>query len=179
MTLLFLNLALDCPQQVDPHPGNVLIMPDNRLGLLDYGMVSRITDEERLMIATTIIALAERNKTEVARIYTDAGYRASWKRGPISDTNILHRFASFHLDRLDLSPVTTEDNERIDILHILHSVVEKRLPTWVEKSRRMGSLMLGTASQAARPISLSHEWGTMARQVVAQAELRKQSGDRT
>lgn len=150
-------------------------MPDNRLGLLDYGMVSRVSNDERKLIASTVVALAERNKTEVARIYTASGYRAAWKEGPISDTNILHRFASFHFDRLDLSPVITETNERIDILHMLHSVVEKGLPTWIEKARRMGALMLGTASHAARPMSLSHEWGSMAKQVLAQTERRESS----
>ena len=31
----------------DPHPGNLLGLPDNRLGLLDFGLTKRITDDFR------------------------------------------------------------------------------------------------------------------------------------
>ena len=31
---------------VDPHPGNLLILPENRIGLLDFGMVDELTAEE-------------------------------------------------------------------------------------------------------------------------------------
>lgn len=29
----------------DPHPGNVLLMPDGRLGLVDYGQVKEIPND--------------------------------------------------------------------------------------------------------------------------------------
>ena len=32
----------------DPHPGNILIIPDGKICLLDYGMVSRLTFEEKM-----------------------------------------------------------------------------------------------------------------------------------
>merc|ERR1740138_1240959 len=35
----------------DPHAGNVLLLPDGRLGLLDYGAVMRLTIEQRTSIA--------------------------------------------------------------------------------------------------------------------------------
>ena len=31
----------------DPHPGNILLMPDGRLGLIDFGQVREITNSER------------------------------------------------------------------------------------------------------------------------------------
>ena len=155
-------------------------MPDGRLGLLDYGMVGRITDAERLQIAMTILALASNHKTKVVRLYTEAGYQAFWKPSGdrITDETILHRLASLNLDRLDLSPImvppttvtssSVSTPQRMDIVQVLGSVVERHLPPWIEKSRRMGALLLGSALQAARPMSLSHEWKSMARQVVAQ-----------
>ncbi len=30
----------------DPHPGNVLLLPDGRLGLIDFGQCKRLTDEQ-------------------------------------------------------------------------------------------------------------------------------------
>jgi len=136
-------------------------------------MVGRLTDEERRRIAAVVVALAKKDKKEVVRLYREGGYTASWREGPISDVNILHRFASFHLDTLNLSPVITEDRRSIDILHILHSAVEHAIPQWVEVCRRMGSLMLGAAAQAARPMSLSHEWRRIAKQALREFDARE------
>lgn len=52
----------------DPHPGNVLLMPDGRLGLIDYGQVKRMTVSDRIMYAKLIIALSRDDRDEVVRI---------------------------------------------------------------------------------------------------------------
>ena len=36
------QLLLDGVYNADPHPGNVLLLPDGTLGLIDYGMVGRL-----------------------------------------------------------------------------------------------------------------------------------------
>lgn len=41
----------------DPHPGNVIILPNGALGLLDFGMVGRLSPEIRYHLASMIIAL--------------------------------------------------------------------------------------------------------------------------
>jgi len=53
----------------DPHPGNVLLMEDGRLGLIDYGQVKRIAPETRVTYAKLIIALCEDNKDDIIRIW--------------------------------------------------------------------------------------------------------------
>lgn len=45
----------------DPHPGNILILPDQRLGLLDFGMVGRIDDRLREAIEEMLLAVASRD----------------------------------------------------------------------------------------------------------------------
>lgn len=159
----------------DPHPGNVLVLPDGRLGLLDYGMVSRLSESDRLNVAQTVVALATKNKTEAARIYRDGGYEAAWKDGPIEDVDMLHRFATFHFDRVDLSPVTINGEQR-DIMKILETTRETRLPPWIEQGRRLGGLLIGTASQAARPISLSKEWKSIALEATKKPKQRQKVG---
>lgn len=141
-------------------------MPDGRLGLLDYGMVGRLNKEERRRIAATVIALSKKDKEEVVRLYQEGGYSAYWAEGWITDTNILHRFAGFHLDKVDFSPVTTEEQRSICIIEILKSTVEHQTPHWVEKCRRSTAILMGTALQAARPLSLSKEWYHIAKQTV-------------
>jgi predicted unusual protein kinase regulating ubiquinone biosynthesis (AarF/ABC1/UbiB family) len=55
----------------DPHPGNVLLTPDGRLGLIDLGMVARVTPEMRDRLLRLLLALGEGRGEEVARIAID------------------------------------------------------------------------------------------------------------
>lgn len=171
-----LQMIKDGVFNLDCHPGNVLILPDGRLGLLDYGMVGRMEEEDRMKLAETVVALSRKDKEEVARIYTDAGYRASWKEGNVTDANILHRFASFHFDRIDLSdiplisPKDGKERRNVPVVEILRTTRERSIPFWIEDGRRLGGLLIGTASQAARPISLANEW----KQIAAQVTRNKQ-----
>jgi ubiquinone biosynthesis protein len=41
----------------DPHPGNVLVLTDNQIGLLDFGMVGRIDDRLRETIEEMLLAV--------------------------------------------------------------------------------------------------------------------------
>jgi ubiquinone biosynthesis protein len=45
----------------DPHPGNLIVEPDGRLGLIDFGMVYTVDDEVRWHLATSIKAILDRN----------------------------------------------------------------------------------------------------------------------
>jgi ubiquinone biosynthesis protein len=45
----------------DPHPGNLFVEPDGRLGLIDFGMVSVVDDEVRWHLVNTLKAILERN----------------------------------------------------------------------------------------------------------------------
>jgi ubiquinone biosynthesis protein len=42
----------------DPHPGNVFYLPGNRIAMIDFGMVGRLTDERRNQIVNLLAALA-------------------------------------------------------------------------------------------------------------------------
>lgn len=51
----------------DPHPGNVLVTPDNRLALLDIGMVARLAPAYRERLVKLFLALADSRPDEVTR----------------------------------------------------------------------------------------------------------------
>ena len=58
----------------DPHPGNILITPDGRLCLLDWGMVGQLTRRMRSFLADLFEAAAANN---VERLVAIAGAMAS------------------------------------------------------------------------------------------------------
>ena len=129
----------------------VLIMPDGRLGLLDYGMIGRFDEFERQNAVDIVLALADGKVEETASIYTSSGYKAKIKAfsGVLDDPAILHRFATFHWDRIDLSPVTwSRTGKTQDIFTILNGVVEPSVPKWIEDGRRLGALMMGPHIQS-------------------------------
>jgi ubiquinone biosynthesis protein len=45
----------------DPHPGNLFVEPDGRLGLVDFGMVCMVDDEVRWRLANAVKAILDRN----------------------------------------------------------------------------------------------------------------------
>ncbi len=57
----------------DPHPGNVLVLPGNRLALLDFGLVGRLTRAQQEALVTLIVAVALRDADTVARILNRIG----------------------------------------------------------------------------------------------------------
>ncbi|MHB8171157.1 MAG: ABC1 kinase family protein [Thermincolia bacterium] len=52
----------------DPHPGNVLVMADGRVALIDFGIVGRFEPEYRQMAALLMLALAEKDVRRVMDI---------------------------------------------------------------------------------------------------------------
>lgn len=52
----------------DPHPGNVVFLPGNRVGLLDFGMVGRVTDNRREQLIDFLDALVHKNEQGMLNI---------------------------------------------------------------------------------------------------------------
>jgi ubiquinone biosynthesis protein len=52
----------------DPHPGNVLLMEGNRLALLDFGVVGRLTKPMQETLVMLCLAVALKDSDSVARI---------------------------------------------------------------------------------------------------------------
>ena len=49
----------------DPHPGNILVKPDGKLALLDFGVVGRLREETMDAIAGLFLAVLERDEDQV------------------------------------------------------------------------------------------------------------------
>jgi ubiquinone biosynthesis protein len=52
----------------DPHPGNLLITPENRLCLLDWGMVGRLTREARYELVDFIHAVVDKDTGRLVNV---------------------------------------------------------------------------------------------------------------
>jgi ubiquinone biosynthesis protein len=52
----------------DPHPGNILVMPDNVVAFIDFGIVGRVNRRLRHHLAQVILAIGARDAERVAGI---------------------------------------------------------------------------------------------------------------
>jgi ubiquinone biosynthesis protein len=57
----------------DPHPGNILVLPGDRIALLDFGLVGRITRAQQEALVTLMVAVALRDPETVARALSRIG----------------------------------------------------------------------------------------------------------
>jgi ubiquinone biosynthesis protein len=63
--------------QPDPHPGNLVVMSDGRLGVIDYGMFSRIDDETRDLLVDMLIAAYRQDGGRLTRLVLKAGSKTA------------------------------------------------------------------------------------------------------
>ena len=60
----------------DPHPGNIFVLPDGRIGLVDFGIMGRVTSENMEHFAGIFVAMAEHDFDALARQYVNLGFVA-------------------------------------------------------------------------------------------------------
>ena len=57
----------------DPHPGNLMVAPDGRIVLVDFGAVVRVAIETRRTMVRTVMAAVRRDPTGVAKGFWELG----------------------------------------------------------------------------------------------------------
>lgn len=57
----------------DPHPGNIFVLEDGRIGLIDFGIVGWLTSELMENIANTFLAVLNKNFDRLVDLYMDLG----------------------------------------------------------------------------------------------------------
>ncbi len=57
----------------DPHPGNILVRADGRIAFLDFGIVGRVSDDLKEIMAGTFLALIERDYDGLIDQYIELG----------------------------------------------------------------------------------------------------------
>jgi ubiquinone biosynthesis protein len=57
----------------DPHPGNILVMPDGSIGLIDFGLVGRISESLREDVETMLVSIVNRDPTLLAAMVKRIG----------------------------------------------------------------------------------------------------------
>jgi ubiquinone biosynthesis protein len=120
----------------DPHPGNIIIMEDGRICYIDYGMVGKINEDDKLNLIEMIAGFIEKDADRI--IYSIDNFATSKKQ--INKSNLkndidelIELYHSLPLKRMSMSKILR------DVFAILrkYSIVIKR-----SSSRLLRAIMI-------------------------------------
>lgn len=94
----------------DPHPGNVKYLPDNRIGLLDYGMVGHLSDSRRQEVAELLYGLVSRDAELVATTLIDWSESEETVSDALREdiTEFIDHYHGVALEKLDMGKMIGE-----------------------------------------------------------------------
>lgn len=101
----------------DPHPGNILVTADGRLGLLDFGMVGRMDDRLRESIEEMLLAVAQRDGALLTSLIKRVGkvpLKLDESTLAIDVAELIATYGAQPLESFDLAGAL---NDVTDILH--------------------------------------------------------------
>ena len=106
----------------DPHPGNIMVLADGRLGLFDVGMVGRVDDRLRSQIESAIVAIMTNDAaslTDLVMIVGDTPPHLDAAALQLEITDQLAFYWGMPLDQFQLGIALNELTDAIRRFHIL------------------------------------------------------------
>lgn len=90
----------------DPHPGNVFVTPEGKIGLIDFGLVGKFTQSQRSEFTRIVLAIHLGDSAVIARTLLTLGHPT--KRVILSDleaeiSNIISRYYLNSLKNIDIA----------------------------------------------------------------------------
>jgi ubiquinone biosynthesis protein len=148
---LYLNMIFTHgTYHADPHPGNIVLLPGNVIGLLDFGMVGRIDETLLEEIEEMLLAVMHRDAMQLTSIITRVGAvppELDQAGLSIDVADFVAHYGTLALDEFDLAGALNELTEMIRRYHIM-------LPARVALLIKVLVMLEGTARLLAPRFSL-------------------------
>jgi ubiquinone biosynthesis protein len=91
----------------DPHPGNVLVQPDGRIVLIDFGMVGKLTKQQKYAFAGVFIGMARQDARGMAANFRRLALTAEIPDMRLFESDLEQRIEDFAL--LDVKEMSMSD----------------------------------------------------------------------
>ena len=156
----------------DPHGGNFLLLPDGKIGLIDYGATKHLSRNERLSACLIFAALHRNDENFLYELCVSGGYKSKHGR-----KDVLMKLMKFAYD--------TYGNDLMKGKNVQQFMDELKAADPYEEasdnlvmasfmSIRLRSLALGMN----HPVRCSDWWGPMAEEILINEGLPYESWDR-
>merc|ERR1712054_444744 len=97
---------------IDPHSGNILVMSDGRIGLIDFGQCVEFSTRDRRVIAQLLLALDSKDRGAIVNRMQVDGYQVT-----NSDPTYLYGAVHFWFDG-SVIKYEEDQNESLDLRSI-------------------------------------------------------------
>ncbi len=134
----------------DPHPGNLIILPGNVVGLLDFGMVGRIDNYLREEVENLVLAIGEGDPARVTQVITHLGeVPPDLDQASLSNdvADFVAHYGNLSIEEINLSAALNEMTEIIRRYRIM-------LPARLAMLIKLLVMLEGTARLASPRFSL-------------------------
>jgi len=153
------QIAAEGIYHADPHRGNILLTPDGRLALLDFGLLGRLDDDTRRTIALLLLAIAQNRADDVAALIFEVSLTDFATDEPGFVHELRRKLPRYHWRPLSgiRAGEALADLQRIAVLHNV------RLPTsfaLVGKTLAQADSIARTLDPELDPVQLLDEEGT-------------------
>ncbi|MEO5363751.1 MAG: 2-polyprenylphenol 6-hydroxylase [Magnetococcus sp. DMHC-8] len=74
VTSFFKQVFRDGYFHADQHPGNIFVLADGTIAILDFGIIGRVTRQDRVLLARILQGFLQRDYRLVAQMHVSAGY---------------------------------------------------------------------------------------------------------
>jgi ubiquinone biosynthesis protein len=124
----------------DPHPANVLVLDDGRLGLVDFGLAGRLTDEDMARLTRLFVDAATENVAALPRRLAELGVRFPREREPELRAALEELYYRYYGGRLaDIDPIEVI-HEALDLVYSLNLQLPTRFVILDKAIATLGSV---------------------------------------
>jgi len=137
----------------DPHPGNILLMPGRKFGLLDWGQTKTIDLNLRYKIARTIRALKQNDADTIVQCFYDLGFEVQNPEDKISIQKMVRAMFDTR-GKVDMSPFSEHSLLKINPV--------TQIPADMYFVLRAVQMFRGMSSKVGVDFSLADAWSPFA-----------------
>jgi ubiquinone biosynthesis protein len=101
----------------DPHAGNLMLLPNGQLGILDFGMVGRIDDRLRETIEEIMVATTSGDHRSLTRLVKRIGNAPAHIDDALFSSDVSEYIGTYGRQPIDQFDVTSALNDLSAILH--------------------------------------------------------------
>ncbi|CAF1564348.1 unnamed protein product [Rotaria sp. Silwood1] len=144
----------------DPHPGNIFLLKNGKIGLIDFGQVQELSLSHRLKLAKLIVLLSEGTKEEIVQHYISMGTRTRHM-----NPYVIEKLARLGFDRDD-PEICEGKNAQLffEDLGKLDKIIQ--LPDGYLMAARVGLLLRGLGTWLQLPHSTAQKWTPIAKKLL-------------
>ncbi len=154
----------------DPHPGNIKVMSNGRLALLDFGMASSLTEGQRSFFISLIWAIVRGNSRKIMRGLLEIGSPAA----EVDERKLLAEIERLRDKYYDLPLKDLKLGESISELHKLAYKYKIRFPSEFTVVSKAVLTLEGTISYLTPEISFLEIIEPMERELFQERISRRQ-----